>query len=395
MTALTPALVISSGRQGLAVTRGLGEMGVPVVVLAWDQQDLASVSRYAAQTVQVPQADQGDGAFLASLLALADRYAGAVVVPTSDEAVADVARNKATLSAAFRVDCPDWAVAERYIDKRGTYEVAAAIGVPLPRTVTPSDRDELAAIGADIGYPCLIKPRQSHLYTPHFHRKVSLVHTEEELHAAYDAATAVGVEVMVQELIPGPDELGVNYNAYRSGGRVVAECTARKLRLAPPRFGIPRVVLSAPVPEVVEPGRAILDALGVDGFSCTEFKYDTRSRTYKLLEVNGRHNYSSLLSIRCGLNFPWISYREQVSGELPGPTRVRHGLYWIDELADLAHSATAAGRDGRTVRELARPWLGRHVFAVFDPRDPRPFLRLAAGAPRRARSALGAAQVQA
>ena len=34
----------------------------------------------------------------------------------------------------------------------------------------------------------------------------------------------------------------------------------------------------------------------LEGFACTEFKYDARDRTFKLLEVNGRHNLSSLLS---------------------------------------------------------------------------------------------------
>ena len=68
---------------------------------------------------------------------------------------------------------------------------------------------------------------------------------------------------------------------------------------------------------------------------------------FKLLEVNGRHNLSSLLSIRCGLNFPWISYRHLTTGELPRPVRPRTGLYWIDETQDIPYSASRAGRDGR------------------------------------------------
>ena len=190
-----------------------------------------------------------------------------------------------------------------------------------------------------------------------------------------------------------PDIYGVNHNAYRWDGQILAECTARKVRLAPPRFGVPRVVRAADIPAVVEPGRAILEALGLEGFACTEFKYDARDRTFKLLEVNGRHNLSSLLSIRCGLNFPWISYRHLTTGERPRPVRPRTGLYWIDETQDIPYSASRAGRDARPLREILRPWMRQHVFAVWDRGDAAPLLMGAAKAsgqadPRRPPSSL-------
>jgi D-aspartate ligase len=383
---VVPALVLSNGRPGLAVTRGLGEFGVPVVVLSWDDRDLASVSRYAVETVRLPVPRSGDPAFVDALLGLADRFAGGVLIPTSDDAMLEVARGKAELSAFFRVDGPDWEVARRSLDRLWTYQAAGAAGIPLPDTVMPSGRADLGSIGRAVGYPCLVKPRESHLYSAHFRRTLTVVRSEQELLAAYDAATDAGLDVLVQELIPGPDEQGVHYDAYRSGARVAAEFTARTLRLAPSRFGVQRAVVSADVPAVVEAGRAINETLGVQGFSRTEFAFDARDGRYKLLQVDGRHHRASLLPIRAGLNFPWISYREQVFGELPRWRNARTGLYWLDEVADLAHSATRAGRAGRGVWELSRAWRGPRIFAVYDRHDLRPFARLAVRAPRRARS---------
>ena len=46
-----PAIVISKGAQGLAVTRGLGERGVRVIVLHWTDHDVARLSRYASEAV--------------------------------------------------------------------------------------------------------------------------------------------------------------------------------------------------------------------------------------------------------------------------------------------------------------------------------------------------------
>ena len=128
---------------------------------------------------------------------------------------------------------------------------------------------------------------------------------------------------------------------------------------------------------MVEAGRAILAKIELEGFSCTEFKFDERDGVYKLLEVNGRHNLSSLLSIRCGMNFPWISYRHLVAGERPGPIRPRTGLYWNDEWLELSFNRSRAGRDGETGRQILRPWVREHVFSVFDPTDPGPSRLLA------------------
>ncbi len=44
-TVAPPAIVASAGPQGLAVTRGLGERGVPVVVLHRDDEDSCSRAR--------------------------------------------------------------------------------------------------------------------------------------------------------------------------------------------------------------------------------------------------------------------------------------------------------------------------------------------------------------
>jgi D-aspartate ligase len=283
-------IVASAGRQGLAVTRGLGERGVPVIVAHWDDDDLASVSRYATEAIRLPAPEVEGEAFVEHLLSLADRLPGAHVVPTTDGAVKDIARRRPELERRLLVDCPSWEVAERFIDKRHTYDIAAQLGVPIPRTLVPEGPKDLAPYAAEVDFPCIVKPRESHLWSARLGGKYAVVNSPPEMKAAYARASEVGLEVMIQELIPGPDRHAVNYNAYRASTGVLAECTARKIRQGPPRSGLPRVVLGADVPEIVEPGRRLLEGLSYEGFACTEFKFDARDGRYKLLEVNGRHN---------------------------------------------------------------------------------------------------------
>jgi D-aspartate ligase len=180
---------------------------------------------------------------------------------------------------------------------------------------------------------------------------------------------------MLQELIPGGDALGVNYNSYFWDGEPITEFTAEKVRNAPPQFGSPRVVVSKHIPEVLEPGRKILKAMGFYGFSCTEFKKDARDGVYKLMEVNGRHNRSGLLAVHCGINFPLIHYKHLVCGELPLACDYRAGIYWIDFFRDIGYSLKCFRKEGYSLSQYALPYRSPHVFAIWDKQDPRPFFR--------------------
>jgi predicted ATP-grasp superfamily ATP-dependent carboligase len=375
---LTPAVVISSYTMGLGVIRGLGSMGVPVVVVRYDPHDMGHVSRHVREVIDAPHPERSEERFVDLLLQHGRRLEGSLLVPASDAALAAVSRNKEALSDRYVVAATEWSITRRFIEKKHTYALAEEVGVPAPRTSVPRSLDDVERYGGSATFPCLVKPSQGHLYKARFGAKMERVDDLDALVAAYRRADEAGLEVMVQEIIPGPDGDGANYNSYTWDGSPVVEFTARKVRGSPPVFGSPRVARSEIVPEVLEPGRRILHAMGFYGFSCTEFKRDARDGVWKLMEVNGRHNLSSLLAVRCGVNFPWIQYRHLVDGDLPRVRGQRTGLYWIDLVRDLGCDVAYAGREPYRLRDYLRPYLRPHVFAIADLRDPMPFaVRLA------------------
>jgi hypothetical protein len=170
------------------------------------------------------------------------------------------------------------------------------------------------------------------------------------------------------------DRLGVNYNAYAVDGESRVEFTARKIRMTPPGEGVPSVVLSAEVPEVIDLGRRTLRAIGFSGYACTEFKWDARSGRYVLFEVNGRYNRSNLLATRCGINFPLIEYQHRVLGVVPDRQSFKRNVWWIDEFKDLGSFPRRVRLDPRNLLTFWRPYLWRPVCVMYDWRDPRPFL---------------------
>jgi len=372
---MKPAIVLSGHTMALGVVRSLGTMGVPVIMVHYDKKDMGHVSKYIKHSIEAPHPETHESQFINVLIDCAKEYGGGVLFPVSDETVVAVARNKDALNKQFIIACPEWDIVSQYIDKKYTYELADANGVPAPKTIVPQSVEDVENYSKKVDFPCLVKPSQSHLFYAHFKCKMFPVNNADEMISIYQQATEVGLEVMLQEIIPGDDADVVNYNAYFWDGEPLVEFTSEHIRNAPPWWGSPRVALSNKIPEVIEPGRKILKAMGFYGYACTEFKKDTRDGVYKLMEVNGRHNLSTLLAVRCGINFPWLQYQHLVENEQPTAHDFKTGIYWIDITRDVGYSLGYLKQERYSLRQYLRPYFNQHVFAIFDLKDIRPFIR--------------------
>jgi D-aspartate ligase len=376
-----PAIVLGGYVAGLGVIRALGAMGIPIVAVWNAEGEMARVSAHAGIRVKAPDPDGAEEDYIDLLLGLAERTGGGLLVPTSDATLGIVARHKELLERHYDVACVEWEIAQRFLDKERTYELARSLGIEIPVTIEFDSPDEIEAARPRLAYPCVVKPRSSHRYFARFGSKMALVRTYDELVEAWSKADELGLKVVVQEFVPGDDSHGANYNAYFWDGRPAVEFTAQKLRLSPPRIGFPSLVRSREIPELIEPGRRLLQGMGFYGFGNVEFKKDPRDRTYKLMELNGRHNNSGLLSVRAGINFPWIMYRHLVEGELPtSSVAQKNGIYWISVPFDPVRDIRQLRNDHLRLRHYLLPYLRPHVFDSLDRRDPRPFLtKLASG----------------
>jgi len=370
-----PVVVVSGHITALGIIRALGRMGVSLVNVYYQESDIGYVSKYVKQRLHAPHPEKHETEFVNLLIELSKKVGRALLVAADDAVLSVISRNKPLLEKWYLVACPEWRVTEQVIDKKYTYELAERLGIAAPRTLSLKSEKDLEGLRTDIRFPCLVKPRQSHRYHEAFGRKMVKVEDFGEMADRCREAWAAGIEVMMQEYIPGDDTNGVNYNSYFWQGAPLIEFTASKVRLSPSEFGVPSVVMSREIKEVFEPGRKLLRALGFQGFSCVEFKRDSHDGSYKLMEVNGRHNRSCHLAIACGINFPWIEYEHLVNGKLPSSIGYLKDVYWIDEFGDMACFAQSLKHDRSRCAHYATPYVRKHVFATFDLRDARPFLK--------------------
>jgi predicted ATP-grasp superfamily ATP-dependent carboligase len=234
--------------------------------------------------------------------------------------------------------------------------------------------------------PALIKPSQGHLFARVFGTKMFQVGDRADAMKVYDLCAAEGLEMMIQEIIKGPPQAGVNHIVLARGGDVLAEFTAQKIRNWPAEYGSPSAVRSKWVPEVVAATRALLKATRYDGVACAEYKRDETDGRYKLMEVNVRHNLSGALAPSCGVDFPWLQYELITGSEIEFPSTFSEGMYWVDSLRDLRHLAREPWRHSRSLLEFFAPYYRRGVDARAAWRDLTPFvdatLQRLAGVPR-------------
>jgi predicted ATP-grasp superfamily ATP-dependent carboligase len=368
------ALVIYTHIVGLAVIRALGRMGVPVYTLNYSENEMGLYSKYVRGKVRVPDPRKNEEEFITRLLELSHEFGGSLLIPTDDYTVVVLSKNKELLQSHYVVAVEDWAIVHKLIEKQYTYELARSWSIPSPWTFVVQSSDEVEAVHKQLTYPCLIKPCEGHTFFDHFKVKMFRVENEAELSARYSLIEPLGFTVMIQELVPGDDSQGVNYNSYFVNGAPIAEFTAKKVRLEPPFLGSPRVLFSKAIPEILEPGRLLLQKLQYSGFSCMEFKKDQRSGVYKLMEVNCRNNLSGLLAVTCGINFPWIQYRHLMYGELAGASTFKENVYWIDLDKDLLRFFISRKEEGYSLKEYLLPYRKEKVFAISSIKDPLPYV---------------------
>jgi D-aspartate ligase len=83
---------------------------------------------------------------------------------------------------------------------------------------------------------------------------------------------------------------------------------------------------------------------------------------------------SGALAVRCGVDFPRMTYRHLVDGTVPAPRTGTAGVYWINEGTDPRVARLRWRRGELPLRTGLVPYTSPHVFAKFALHDPGPVL---------------------
>lgn len=371
-----PAIVLGCHKVGLGIIRALGIKGIPVIGAYYNEMDMGYVSKYVIEKFKISDPEKEEKYFVEDLLTISEKYKGAVLFASDDPTLLAVSRNKDLLNKYFIIEAPVYDLLKIIIVKSHTYKLADKIGVLAPKTFYPESFEEARSFARNLGFPNILKPFVGHLFFKQFKKKMIFIKNETDLELAFNKIKAYKIEMMLQEFIPGDDTHGVNYNSFFVDGKPILEFTAEKIRLSPPQIGFPRVIVSKWIEEVIEPGRKMLSALNYTGISCIEFKKHQVTGKYVLMEINGRQNLSAPLAVKCGYNFPYITYRKLTDGSLPEITGdYIKGIYWIDPGKDIVESIRSFKRERFKFADYFRPYLNHSILTIPDVRDLKPLMK--------------------
>ncbi len=366
------AVVIGGDYQGLGIVRSLGLQGVPVCVID-DERSISRYSRYVKHAVHVPDL-RNDDAIVKELLALASRFnlKGWVLFPTRDEVVAAISRNRAQLTAWFRVPTPCWDTIQWVWDKRNTCEIASKLQIPIPETWKPTSVGDLAQITTP--FPLAVKPAIKEHFFYATRAKGWCATDAIELAELFQKAQQIAApdEILIQDMIPGDGTYQFGYCAFFKDGQAIGSMLSRRRRQHPHDFGRASTfveTIDQPALEVLS--LKLLSAINYYGLVEVEFKQDPRDGQFKLLDVNARTWGYHTLGLPAGVDFSYMLYCDQV-GKTVVSCRATPGFSWMRMLTDVPTALIDIIQGRLTLAAYFRSLRTFDTEAVFTLHDPLP-----------------------
>jgi carbamoyl-phosphate synthase large subunit len=291
------------GPSGVCLLKALAEK--PLTLLAGD------IDPYAAGLYLVPDdrrliLPRGDHErFAEELLAVCEREAVDLVVPTVDSELIPLAEHRTQFElAGVRLVLAPLATLEICLDKWALHGHCRD-HVRIPHTVLV---DELFD-PASAPLPAIVKPR-----TGSGSRGIHQVESVAELERLERDGS-----LLVQALLPGA-EYSLDVLATREG-RVIAVVPRERLKVD---SGIAVTGRTRHDERLERIGREVAERIGLTGVANVQVKEDTHGLP-ALLEVNPRFPGTMALTVASGVDMPWLCVAEMLDRDMP-----EHGLPFDD-----------------------------------------------------------------
>jgi len=285
----------------LAAVRSLGEQGVEVVAGAPWGRAQAFFSKYCRGRVVYPH-PRDEERFAHALVRYAERKGVDVLLPIGYQTTTALSKYGPSLCRRVKLPVAEWKAMRIASDKAETLALAERLNVRTPRRYKyPEDVDR---------FPVVVKGTRET-------GRLLYVSTPREL-AKVDTSRAV-----IQEYIPGE---GYGFYALLNRGRLRACFMHRRLREYPVTGGPSTLAESVYDPKLKELGMRLLRALNWHGVAMVEFRKDYRDGEYKLMEINPKFWGSLDLSIASGVNFPYLTVKMAIEGDIDPVLTYRVGV---------------------------------------------------------------------
>jgi D-aspartate ligase len=374
-----PVLVLQMQNHGsLGVMRSLGRLGVAVYGVHATRRPAASFSKYCRKVFELDLDANPREHSVDRLMEIAlSLGAKPLLIPTNDESALFVAQNAVRLREGFLFpDNPVHVVWSLY-NKKSMYFLAKQLSIPTPETMFPESLNDVLEFCEKAQFPVMLKASDNIQTAKHSGKKMVIARSKDELIRQYNAMEdGSNPSLMIQEYIPGGDGSVWMFNGYfDENSKCLFSITGRKIHQTPVYTGMTALGVCLPNQVIEAATKILVRAVGYKGILDIGYRYDSRDRLYKLLDVNPRLGATFRLFVGDnGMDVTRAEYLHFTGQPIP-TSNICTGRKWILEDADL-RSCIHYYRDGAlTFRNWLNSYRGIQECAWYATDDLKPFLR--------------------
>jgi predicted ATP-grasp superfamily ATP-dependent carboligase len=376
-----PVFAIGGNINSVKIGQKFAKDGIDCYLLTDKQNDIALKSKYwkAKSVAHRPW----DKQFLIKQLKnMATKTTKRpVVYPITDLDALNLSKAKDLLKDDFYLVVGDRDAVETFVDKQKFYKALSKTNIKYPATYFPKDLQSAKKIGKTLTYPVFIRPSITQKFAKIFGvDKGFIANSYKKLLNYYKLATSKKVEVMFQEIIPGPPTSSYQLEGYFNKEYNPTGLFARqRLRIYPPNFGNTTLCVSTPLTELEFESKQItklIKDLKYNGLASAEFKKDPRDNQYKLLEINARVWLHYWLSAQCGVDILTSSYLDAIGQKPKYPQNYQSGIKSLYLYNDLLALGKMFPKGKINIFKWISSFRGVKQTALFNKNDLLPFFSI-------------------
>ncbi|RLA95286.1 MAG: hypothetical protein DRG25_00585 [Deltaproteobacteria bacterium] len=370
-----PVLVLGLSATGLAVARILGSHGVTVYGADTSDFQVARFSKFMHKP-DFGYKVETKSTFVGDLISFANRFKlKPVLIPVTDAFIEFVCENFYVLRDYYIMQesfSPE--ICPQFLNKLEFYKLCEENGIPYPKTYVLEGQEKVEDVTKVLKFPMIIKPNFIHKWRKYLKgKKVLLINDENDLAKVLNQEKELLQDSILQEVIPGPDRNIYIFKGYFDRNSHPKACfIARKIRQFPPYFGSFSLAETVENEEVKRLSIEFLEKVKFKGLCGTEFKYDPREGTYKMIEINIRPQLWEGITQVSNCEVLWIAYCDLIGNKIEYDQKQINGIKFSYLSRDFL-SAVIMLKDGKlSLKEWLTSYSKIKGDAIISFKDPFP-----------------------
>jgi predicted ATP-grasp superfamily ATP-dependent carboligase len=356
----------------VGIIRGLAREKIPVIFLSATGQEIAARSKYA-RSIKCPDPKKNEKHFVNFIVNLGKSLKKeGVLFPINDLGTKICCDYRQELKTTYKLLKFNPSSSQILLNKKLFLKHLEKLEVPFPKTYFLDEIDPYEAFH-NLPKPILIKPNDSELFQREYKEKCIEIFNKEHFGEYIENIKERKIDVVLQEIIPG-NKIYM-FNTYiNKKGKVLAVCGYDKLRQFPVKYGSGALVKTRLDDTAIAMGLKVLKEINYIGLAEPEMKYDPRDGQYKLIEINPRSTTQNRLPAELGVDYELMAYKEAIGEELLEVGYLPQKIKWVDLRGYMFSMISRPPDDHFSFSRWLSGLSGKKVFAVFDLKDPLPFL---------------------